>query len=48
MDEKSDRNELQRRLEQAKRMVASRIDAVTTERLQKLVLELEGQLRKSE
>ena len=48
MDEKSDRAELQRRLDQAKRMVALRIDAITTERLQKLVRELEEQLRKSE
>ena len=48
MDEKSDRKELQRRLEQAKRMAAFASDTVTNERLQKLVQELEGQLRKSE
>jgi hypothetical protein len=48
MDEKSDRNELQRRLEQAKRMANETDDAVTTQRLQKLVQELKEQLRKSE
>ena len=45
--EKSDRKELERRLEQAKRMAAT-ADPVTNERLQKLVQELEEQLRKSE
>jgi hypothetical protein len=48
MDEKSDRKELERRLEQAKRMAACPSDAVTDERLQKLVQDLEEQLRKSE
>jgi hypothetical protein len=48
MDEKSDRKELQRRLEQAKRMAAFPSDPVTGERLQKLVQELEEQLRESE
>jgi transcriptional regulator NrdR family protein len=47
MVEKSDRKELERRLEQAKRMAAT-ADPVTSERLQKLVQELEEQLRKSE
>ena len=47
MVEKSDRKELERRLEQAKRMAAI-ADSVTNERLQKLVQELEEQLRKSE
>ena len=48
MDDKSDRKELERRLEQAKRMAAFPSDAVTNERLQKLVQQLEEQLRKSE
>ncbi|SHG54457.1 hypothetical protein [Bradyrhizobium erythrophlei] len=47
MDEKSDREELQRRLGQAKRMAAVPSDPVTMERLQKLVQQLEEQLRKS-
>ena len=48
MDEKSDRAELQhRRLGQAKRMAAVPSDPVTMERLQKLVQQLEEQLRKS-
>ena len=48
MDEKSDRDELQRRMGQAKRMAAVPSDPVTMERLQKLVQQLEEQLRKSE
>jgi hypothetical protein len=48
MTEKSDRKELQRRLEQAKRAVDLVNDPVTTERLQKLVKDLEEQLRLSE
>jgi hypothetical protein len=48
MDDKSDRKELERRLEQAKRMAAFAGDTVTNERLQKLVQDLEEQLRKSE
>jgi hypothetical protein len=49
MDEKSDREELERRLEQAKRIAAILpINDVTHEHLQKLVQELEEQLRKSE
>ena len=48
MDDKSDRKELERRLEQAKRMGAFAGDTVTNERLQKLVQDLEQQLRKSE
>jgi hypothetical protein len=48
MDEKSDRKELERRLQQAKRMAAMSADPVTNERLRKLVQELEEQLRKSE
>jgi hypothetical protein len=46
MNEKSDRKELERRLEQAKRAVAlGNDDPVTTERLQKLVKDLDEQLR---
>jgi hypothetical protein len=48
MIEKSDRKELERRLEQAKRAAALGNDPVTTERLQKLVKDLEEQLRLSE
>jgi len=48
MDDKSDRKELERRLEQAKRMAAFPSDTVTNGRLQKLVQDLEEQLRKSE
>ena len=48
MDEKSDRDELQRRMGQAKRLAAFLSDPVTMERLQKLVQQLEEQLRKSE
>ena len=44
----SDRKELERRLEQAKRMGAFASDTVTNERLQKLVQQLEEQLQKSE
>jgi hypothetical protein len=44
MIEKSDRKELERRLEQAKRAVALLNDPVTTERLQKLVRDLEERL----
>ena len=47
MDEKSDRKELERRLEQAKRAAALGNDPITAERLQKLVKELEEQLRLS-
>jgi hypothetical protein len=48
MDEKSDRKELERRLEQAKRAAGLGNDSVTDERLRKLVQELEEQLRESE
>ena len=47
MDDKSGRKELERRLEQAKRMAAFSGDTVTNERLQKLVQDLEEQLRKA-
>lgn len=45
MEESSDRKELKRRLAQAKRMSVSTSDAVTAERLTKLVADLEEQLR---
>jgi hypothetical protein len=48
VDEKRDRKELERRLEQAKRMAAMAADPLTNERLRKLVQELEEQLRESE
>jgi hypothetical protein len=48
MNEKSDRKELERRLEQAKRAAAWLNDPVTTERLQKLVKDLEEQLGEAE
>jgi hypothetical protein len=47
MNERSDRNELERRLEQAKRAVALLNDPVTT-RLQKLVKDWEEQLGEAE
>jgi Protein of unknown function (DUF2934) len=48
MNEKSDRKELERRLEQAKRAAALFNDPVTTERLLKLVKDLEEQLREAD
>ena len=48
MAESSDRKELERRLEQARRIAEQAPDPLTTERLQKLVRELEEQLRLSE
>jgi len=42
MNEKGDRKELERRLEQAKRAVALLNDPVTTERLLKLVKDLDS------
>jgi hypothetical protein len=45
MNEKSDRKEPERRLIQAKRMAALASDEVIKDRLQKLVQELEEQLR---
>jgi len=47
VEDKTDREELERRLAQAKRMAAS-TDAVTEERLQKLAKNLEEQLREPE
>jgi hypothetical protein len=48
MEESPNRRELERRLAQAKRMAVSTSDAVTVERLTRLVAELEGQLRLSD
>jgi hypothetical protein len=45
MDKNSDRKELERRLEQAKRMAAGPSDPLTKERLKNLVEDLEEQLR---
>jgi hypothetical protein len=45
MTEKSDRKELERRLEQARRMAAQSTDSLTKERLEKLIRDLEEQLR---
>ena len=45
MAEDSDRAELQRRLEQCRRLAAQAFDPVTTERLQKLADDIEEQLR---
>ena len=44
MSESKDRPELQRRLDQARRLMAAASDPVTKERLQKLVQDLEDQL----
>jgi len=48
MTESSDRNELKKRLEQAKRIADLALDPLTKERLTHLVQELEEQLRLSE
>ena len=48
MAESNDRKELERRLEQAKRIADLAPDPITKERLQRLVQELEEQLRLSE
>ena len=45
MIEKSDRKELERRLEQARRMAKEATDPLTNERLAKLISDLEEQLR---
>jgi TATA-binding protein-associated factor Taf7 len=47
MAESSDRKELEKRLEQARRMADLALDPLTKERLQRLVQELEEQLRLS-
>jgi hypothetical protein len=48
MDESNDRKELERRLKQARRIADLALDPLTKERLQRLVQELEEQLRLSE
>jgi hypothetical protein len=45
MTEKSDRKELEQRLEQARRLARGAHDSLTKERLAKLILDLEEQLR---
>ncbi|WP_375415526.1 hypothetical protein [uncultured Bradyrhizobium sp.] len=45
MADSSDRKELERQLEQARRMAALPVDPLTKERLDKLVRDLEEQLR---
>jgi hypothetical protein len=45
MAQESDRKELERRLEQARRMAAAVIEPVTKERLARLIGDLEEQLR---
>ena len=44
-EKKSDRKELERRLEQARRMAKEPNDPLTKERLEQLVRDLEEQLR---
>lgn len=48
MSESKDRNELKQRLAQAKRIADGALDPLTKERLERLVQELEEQLRLSE
>jgi hypothetical protein len=48
MSRNSDRQELERRLAQARRMAAEPSDPLTKERRQDLVRDLEGQLRTPE
>ena len=48
MAESGDRKELEKRLEQARRVADLALDPLTKERLSALVLELEDQLRLSE
>jgi hypothetical protein len=45
MAENSHRKELERRLEQARRVAKSQPDPLTRERLEKLILDLEEQLK---
>jgi hypothetical protein len=45
MTEKSDRKELQRRLEQARRMAGGATDPLTQDRLAALIRDLDAQLR---
>lgn len=48
MADGSDRAELERRLAQARRLAGDAIDALTKERLEKLIRDLEEQLRPQE
>jgi hypothetical protein len=45
MSDGKDRSELERRLDQARRIAAEALDPVTQERLQRLIRDLEEQLR---
>ena len=45
MTEKSDRKELERRLEQARRIAKSQPDLLTRDRIEKLIRDLEEQLK---
>jgi hypothetical protein len=45
MTEKSDRKELERRLAQARRMAKQSFDQLTKERIERLIRDLEEQLR---
>jgi hypothetical protein len=45
MTDKSDRKELERRLEQVRRLAKDQDDPLTTERLARLIRDLEDQLR---
>jgi hypothetical protein len=45
MLKQSDRRELERRLEQARRVARQPVDSLTKERLEKLIRDLEEQLR---
>jgi hypothetical protein len=45
MSDGNDRTELERRLDQARRMAAAAFDPLTKERLKQLVRDLEEQLR---
>jgi DNA-binding ferritin-like protein len=47
MTETTDREELKRKLDQARRLAAEPSDPLTTERLSKLIAELEEQLWQS-
>ena len=47
MDQKSPREDLERQLEQSRRLSYSAADVLTTERLKALVLDLERQLRET-
>jgi chromosomal replication initiation ATPase DnaA len=48
MNKKSDREELERRLEQVRRLSSMANDEVTRERMGKLIRDLEEQLREPE